>query len=620
MRDLDYGIDRALPRQRLVVVTVPDLETAESILHSVFGYTSFRFDQRRIIESVLAKHDSLVIMPTGGGKSLCYQIPALIFDGVTLVISPLISLMTDQVSALKTAGVAALCLNSSLALDEYEENVEAIRAGRVKLIYLAPETLFLARIQAMLKTIKVDCLTIDEAHCISDWGHDFRPEYRKLVEMREKFPKAVTIALTATATHQVRADIKKQLKIPDSNEFVSSFDRKNLFLNVLRKSNPESQVMGILRDHENQSGIIYCFSKNQVDELAAMLASRGFSVKPYHAGLADQMRAKNQELFIRDDVQIIVATIAFGMGINKPNVRFVIHHDLPKNIESYYQEIGRAGRDGSPAQCYLLYSHSDSQKIKYFIGQKEESERRLALAQLATLVDYAETELCRRFVLLRYFGETAAERCDACDVCTGPTKEKTDLTVPAQKFMSCVKKSGERFGSPHVSDILRGAKTKKIEGYGHHNLSTYGIGKDFSKAAWQNLSRQLVQQGLLRQDLEYGSLSLTPAAIPVLKGEKPFLGNTLEAETTSRRETRSIHKGSEIEYNTELFEILRKKRKELADEQNLAPYMIFADKSLMEMAAKLPQTRAQFMQIHGVGEVKWQRYGEAFLYLIKEHS
>jgi len=590
---------------------------AHEILKSVFGYDTFRLDQERIIASVLAKKDTLAIMPTGGGKSLCYQIPALIFEGLTIVISPLISLMQDQVAALRQLNVSAVCLNSSLDLDKYEENIAAIRSGDVKMLYLAPETLFLPRTQSLLKNIRVDCLTIDEAHCISDWGHDFRPEYRKLVEIREKFSNAVTIALTATATAQVRLDIKRQLSITDSHEFISSFDRKNLHLNVLPKQAAESQVLSILREHADESGIIYCFSKARVDELATMLYSRGFSVKPYHAGLADTTRAKNQELFIRDDVQIIVATIAFGMGINKPNVRFVIHYDLPKNIESYYQEIGRAGRDGLKADCFLLYSHGDSQKIKYFISQKEEAEKKLALQQLSTLVNFAESDRCRRQTLLAYFGEETADRCESCDVCLNPPKDKVDLTVPAQKFMSCVKKSGERFGATYIVDILRGAKLEKIVANGHTNLSTYGIGKDFSKAAWLSLARQLVQQGLLRQDAEFGSLSLTVECIAILKSEKPFMGNALDSAKDSVRAP-SGRRVLDTNINSELFEILRKKRKELADEQNLAPYMIFSDKTLIDMCAKLPKSRAELLEVHGVGEAKMRRYGNEFLPLLRE--
>lgn len=594
--------------------------TRDEVLRNVFGYETFRLDQQRIIDNVLAKRDTLVIMPTGGGKSLCYQIPALIFEGLTVVVSPLISLMQDQVSQLNQLGVSAVCLNSSLGLDEYEMNLLEIRSGKVKLLYLAPETLFLERTQRLIGQVPVDCLTIDEAHCISDWGHDFRPEYRKLIEVRRRLKGAVTVALTATATERVRADIREQLSIGAGDEFIASFDRKNLFLNVMHKDNPQSQVIGILREHADESGIIYCYSRNQVDELAHFLHSRGFSVKPYHAGLADDTRANNQRLFIRDDVQIIVATVAFGMGINKPNVRFVIHHDLPKNIESYYQEIGRAGRDGLKADCYLLYSHGDTNKIKFFIAQKDDDEKRVALSQLATLVNYAESEVCRRKTLLQYFGEEAADRCNACDFCLNPPKEKTDFTVAAQKFLSCVKRTGERFGTAYVVDVLRGAKTQKILANGHDSLSTYGIGHDLSKTAWQALGRQLVQQGLLKQEAEFGTLALTPLAIPLLKGETAFFGKTLAPESSGKIAAPAKKRELLANANAELFEILRRKRKELADEQNLAPYMIFSDKSLIDMSTRLPRNRAEFLEVHGVGEAKWQRYGEQFLFLINNYT
>ncbi|MFZ5629587.1 MAG: DNA helicase RecQ [Spirochaetota bacterium] len=594
--------------------------SAEELLHSVFGYEAFRLEQKQIIENVLAKRDTLVIMPTGGGKSLCYQIPALIFEGLTVVVSPLISLMQDQVSQLNQLGVSAVCLNSSLGLDEYEMNLLELRSGKVKLLYLAPETLFLERTQRLLGQVRVDCLTIDEAHCISDWGHDFRPEYRKLLEIRRRLKGVVTIALTATATARVRDDIREQLAITEGNEFIASFDRPNLHLNVLAKENVQSQVLGILRQHADESGIIYCYSRSQVDELSAFLAGRGFSVRPYHAGLADDMRAKNQRMFIRDDVQIIVATVAFGMGINKPNVRFVIHHDLPKNMESYYQEIGRAGRDGLKADCYLLYSHGDTNKIKYFIAQKDEEEKRVALAQLATLVKYAESEVCRRQTLLQYFGETTGEYCGACDVCLNPPKDKVDLTLPAQKFLSCVKRTGERFGAAYVIEVLRGAKTQKVLANGHETLSTYGIGRELEKTEWLALARQLVQQGLLRQDAEYGTLALAPPAIPLLKGEMKLMGRALVSSQSGRVSAAANKHELLANANEELFEILRRKRKELADEQNLAPYMIFSDKSLIDMSTRLPQSRAEFLDVHGVGEAKWQRYGDQFLYLIREFA
>ena len=387
------------------------MPTPASILKETFGYDTFRPHQREVIENVLARHDTLAIMPTGGGKSLCYQIPALLFDGLTVVVSPLISLMKDQVEQLRAFGVPALFLNSSLGVQEYQENMGYVKHGEVKLLYVAPETLLTPRILALLDSVQVDCLTIDEAHCISEWGHDFRPEYRQLVAVRQRFPNAVCLALTATATERVRKDIRTTLKFSTSNEFIASFNRENLYIEVVRKRDPIAQTIHILEKHKDQSGIIYCFSRRQVDELAAYLAAQGYSIRPYHAGLEDFERKQNQEAFIRDDAQIIVATIAFGMGINKPNVRFVIHFDLPKSIESYYQEIGRAGRDGLPAHCTLLFNYSDVAKINYFIDQKEGDEKRVAIGHLDAIVRYAEDELtCRRRPLLNYFGEIVRSR------------------------------------------------------------------------------------------------------------------------------------------------------------------------------------------------------------------
>ncbi len=396
-----------------------------SILKETFGYDTFRPHQREVIENVLAGRDTLAVMPTGGGKSLCYQIPALLFDGLTVVVSPLISLMKDQVEQLRAFGVPALFINSSLSSQDYQHNMEQVKRGEVKLLYVAPETLLTPRILSLLSGLKVDLLTIDEAHCISEWGHDFRPEYRQIVEVRKRFPNTVCLALTATATTRVRQDIRATLEFTTTNEFVASFNRENLYLEVLRKRDPISQTIRILERHKDQSGIIYCFSRRQVDELAMVLASKGYSVLPYHAGLEDLERKQNQEAFIRDDAQIIVATIAFGMGINKPNVRFIIHFDLPKSIESYYQEIGRAGRDGLPAHCTLLFNYSDVAKINYFIDQKEGDEKRIATGHLDAIVRYAEDELtCRRKPLLNYFGESySAQTCSNCDNCTSAPSE-----------------------------------------------------------------------------------------------------------------------------------------------------------------------------------------------------
>jgi len=588
---------------------------AKTILKEVFGYDEFRPLQEEIIHNVLQKKDTLVIMPTGGGKSLCYQLPALIFDGLTVVISPLISLMKDQVAQLQQLGVPAVFLNSSLSLDEYQKNFNRVRSGEAKLLYVAPETLLKAKTLALLSSLQVDCLTIDEAHCISEWGHDFRPEYRQLIECRPRFPQAVCIALTATATQRVREDISASLNFTASQQFIASFNRDNLFLRIAAKTDPLNQTLEFLRQYPNQSGIIYCFSRKQVDELAAMLQQLGFAARPYHAGLPDFERAQNQEAFLRDDAQIIVATIAFGMGINKSNVRFVIHYDLPKNLESYYQEIGRAGRDGLRSHCLLLFGYGDVTKIRYLIDQKSGAERQVANYHLNVLLGYAESQACRRIPLLAYFGERFMQTpCDMCDNCLAGQKEQVDLTIPAQKFLSCVARTGEKFGAHHLIEVLRGSQSEKVLKHGHGNLSTYGVGKELSKAQWLHLSRQFLQQGLLTQDLEYGSLKLTAKAQEVLRGKEKFFGTVQE-----ERPDYALEKPESFEYGQDLFELLRKLRKELADEQNVPPYVVFADKTLIEMATYYPQSRPSLRRIYGVGETKLEKYGTAFLLEISRY-
>ena len=492
---------------------------AKALLKEVFGYDEFRPLQQEIIGAVLQKKDALVVMPTGGGKSLCYQLPALLFEGLTVVVSPLISLMKDQVAQLQQLGVPAVFLNSSLAPEQYQHTLHRVRGGDIKLLYVAPETLLKANILAVLAALKVECLAIDEAHCISEWGHDFRPEYRQLVDCRSRFPQAVCVALTATATERVRQDISATLQFSASQQFVASFNRENLFLRVTPKTDPFGQALQFLEQHPEQSGIIYCFSRKQVDDLAAALQQHGYAVRPYHAGLSDLERAQNQEAFLRDDVQIIVATIAFGMGINKSNVRFVLHYDLPKNLESYYQEIGRAGRDGLRSHCLLLLGYGDVAKIRYFIDQKSGAERQTANHHLNVLLGYAESPGCRRIPLLAYFGEAFTQApCGMCDNCLAGQRELVDLTLPAQKFLSCVARTGEKFGANHLIDVLRGSQSEKILKHGHGNLSTHGIGREFSKAQWLHLSRQFLQHGLVTQDLEYGGLQLTAKAHEVLRG------------------------------------------------------------------------------------------------------
>ena len=595
------------------------MQTPESILKTTFGYDTFKTLQREIIANVQARRDTLVIMPTGGGKSLTYQVPALLFEGLTVVVSPLIALMKDQVEQLSALGVPALFLNSSLAPEEYQQNMDLVKRGLVKLLYVAPETLVTARLSSLLSGLQVDLLAIDEAHCISEWGHDFRPEYRQLVGVRRRFPSAVCMALTATATPRVRHDIASTLGFTQSNEFVASFNRENLFIEVRPKRDPVSQTLRFLENFKDQSGIIYCFSRKQVDELAATLARYGYSVRPYHAGLEDNERRRNQEAFIRDDAQIIVATIAFGMGINKPNVRFVIHFDLPKSIESYYQEIGRAGRDGLSAHCLLLYNYGDASKLRYFIDQKGEPERTSSYQHLDAMTRYAEGSACRRKPLLSYFGETfEPENCGICDNCVGEETELTDITIPAQKFISCVKRSGERFGAAHVVDILLGSRNEKIERYGHQSLSTFGIGVELTKSQWMHISRQLVEKGLLNQEPAYRVLSVTPKGVEILKSREPVRGQINEAKKSERPGARS--KASiESDYDKSLFSLLRNKRKELADAAGVPPYVIFSDKTLVEMAAYFPQARDSLLNISGVGRVKYERYGAAFLAIIREY-
>ena len=590
------------------------IKKAESILKKTFGYSTFRTLQKEVIENILAKKDTLVIMPTGGGKSLTYQIPGLIFDGVTIVVSPLISLMKDQVEQLSELGVDAIFLNSSLSKIDYQYNLELLKAGKVKLLYVAPETLLQDKTIELLKTLRVDCITIDEAHCISEWGHDFRPVYREIASLKPTFPNAVFIALTATATPRVQNDIINNLNFKNSNKFVASFNRENLFLQVVEKSSPLQQTLDFLDKHKGQSGIIYCFSRKQVDELSSGLEDRGFSVKPYHAGLPDKERMKNQEMFLKDDVAIIVATVAFGMGINKPNVRFVIHFDLPKNIESYYQEIGRAGRDGLRADCLLLFGYGDIRKINYFIDQKEGNEKLVAKQHLDKLIRYAESYQCRRIPLLNYFGENSAEQnCGMCDNCTKEKIELIDITTEAQKFMSCVKRTGEIFGVNHIVDVLLGSKNQKVISNNHDKLTTYGIGKEHPRETWLSISNQLLAHNYISKGMEFGSLSVTDSGSSLLKGEKKFYG---KLTVKQKFESKDI---SKLNYDKKLFGVLRSARKNIADKNGLPPYAIFPDKTLIEMATYFPRSESELLKIHGVGEIKMKKYGAKFILFISNY-
>ncbi len=593
------------------------VQQAKQALNAVFGFQDFRVSQQAIIENVLKQHNTLAIMPTGGGKSLCYQIPAIVFDKLTIVISPLISLMQDQVRQLVEVNVSACVLNSSLSSQEYQQNLKQLQAGEIKLLFLAPETALQPAVLSMLQEINVACIAIDEAHCISEWGHEFRPEYRQLKRLLDTFPNAVVIALTATATERVRNDIKQQLNIDDGSEFIANFDRPNLFIEVAPKESPYQQTTAYINQHANQSGIIYCQSRAGVNELTAKLCQDGYSAMAYHAGLNNVKRSEHQEKFVRDDVNIIVATVAFGMGINKPDVRFVLHYDLPKNIESYYQQIGRAGRDGLDANCLLLFGYGDTGKIRFFIDQMtNEQEQRLATMHLNQMLALAETEDCRRIPLLQYFGEqNVSENCHKCDNCVGDKKEKSDLTVPAQKFLSCVHRTGQLFGASHIIDVLRGSNAEKVLQHQHNLLSTYNIGNEFTKKQWMALARQLIQKELLRQDEKYGSLKLTQKAADVLKGKVPFFALLQQAMPTkvSSKNDPLLH-GDQV-----LVQLLKTERKHLADNANLPPYAVFSDRSLQEMAHYLPHSCDSFLQIHGVGQAKVDKYGELFTTIIKDY-
>lgn len=593
------------------------LRTPLQLLNHTFGYHEFRPNQLKVIENILAHRDTLAVMPTGGGKSLCYQIPALLQNGLTVVVSPLIALMKDQVEQLRSFGIPACYLNSTLSSEVYADNMDHVRRGAVKLLYAAPETLLTPRLFNLLDSTKVDLLTIDEAHCISEWGHDFRPEYRQLVEFRQRYPAATCLALTATATHRVRLDIKTNLRFSQSNEFVSSFNRENLYIEVKTKEDPLKQTVQFLKRYKDQSGIIYCFSRKQVDDLSLYLSQHGFSVRPYHAGLDDHQRKANQEAFIRDDVQIIVATIAFGMGINKPNVRFVLHFDLPKSIEGYYQEIGRAGRDGLPAHCLLLYRYADAAKLRYFNKQKEANERHIAEQHLNAMIRFAEEQItCRRIPLLNYFGENyTVQKCGNCDNCTAAPPIFSDQTIPAQKFLSCVVRTGEQFGAGHIIDVLLGSNAEKVCIHKHDQLSTYGIGKEWSDKQWELLSRQLVKHGFLVEDSEYHTLRLTEMAMIALRKRTPI---RIQYTPETRVQPEKVQKPT-MEYNHALFALLRQKRKEIADQAGVPPYIIVSDRSLVEMAAVYPQSLEGLKYISGMGDVKIKQHGEVFLGVIKPY-
>lgn len=590
-----------------------DLTTARRLLKTVFGYDAFRPLQEEIIGQILARQDTLAVMPTGSGKSLCYQIPALCFPGLTVVVSPLIALMHDQVMQLRELGVPAAYLNSTLTYDEYVATAGRVRQGEVKLLYTSPETLLRPETLVLLDRSRVACLAIDEAHCISAWGHDFRPEYRQLLPVRRRYSQAVCMAFTATATAHVRDDIRAILGFRAGNVFVASFNRENLFLAVQPRTNGLAQTLAFLAEHRDQSGIIYCSTRDGVDRLAAQLAAKGWPVLPYHAGMDEATRTRNQELFSRDKVPIIVATIAFGMGINKSNVRFILHHNLPANLESYYQEIGRAGRDGLRADCLLLFGRGDMQTIFGFIEEGAASERPGRHARLQAIVRYAEAEDCRRRPLLEYFGETPTETaCGFCDNCLAARGERAqvDATLAAQKFLSCVVRTGEVFGAGHIIAVLRGSRSQDVLRRGHDRLPTYGVGAEYTAAQWRYLAEQFIRQGLLAQDMQHGGLCVTERGRAALKGAAVYVAAEPQRPAAAAVET---------PYEAALFEQLRQLRRQLADAADAPPFMIFSDRTLIELATYLPQTPASLSAIHGIGERKAAQYGAAVLATIRAY-
>jgi ATP-dependent DNA helicase RecQ len=591
----------------------PELEAS---LKRYFGYDGFRPGQRQVMVNALENQDQLIVMPTGAGKSLCFQLPALLKPGMMVVVSPLIALMQDQVQALQANGVAATFLNSSLKAAETQERLRQIRQQAIKLLYVAPERLLMPEFLELLNAHgQISAFAIDEAHCVSEWGHDFRQDYRQLSQIRQQFPQVPVLALTATATERVRQDIIEQLQLHQPQLYLGSFNRPNLHYEVRPKhKHIYSDLVGFIRQQAG-AGIIYCLSRRRVDELVVKLQRDGIAALPYHAGLDNTTRERNQTQFIRDDVAVMVATIAFGMGINKPDVRYVVHYDLPRTLEGYYQEAGRAGRDNELAHCLLLYGREDIRTIEFLINQKVdpttgaplENEQRLAQQQLRRVIDYAEATECRRTVQLSYFGEAFAGGCQQCDNCCSP-KPLEDWTVPAQKFLSCVARCQERFGMNYIIDVLRGSKSERILKNRHDQLSTYGIGQEWSVENWRLLGRSLIHQRLLSETSNgYAVLQLNPQSWQVLRNQLPVM--VAVAATL----TASVSTAVPIEGANELLPRLQGLRKRLADQQEVPPYVVFSNLSLQMMARQQPQNRAQFAQISGVGSRKLEQYGDIFL-------
>lgn len=588
------------------------------VLRDTFGYDTFRSPQQEIVETVLGGDDALVIMPTGGGKSLCYQLPSLMLPGVTVVISPLIALMADQVASADQFGIRAAALHSNLATHEQIAIREQLLAGELNLIYLSPERVQQEETQQLLMQIQLSLVAIDEAHCVSQWGHQFRPDYLALDWFRRKRPGIPIIALTATANEQTREEIRSRLGMPEAAVFVAGFDRPNIYYQVQHRGNARDQLLKLLTAHAGDCGIVYCLSRKKVEQTSAWLQTQGYDALPYHAGLSSDTRDNHQTRFLKEDSVIIVATIAFGMGIDKPDVRFVAHLDLPKSIEAYYQETGRAGRDGGPADAWMVYGLQDVMLHRQMLSnQADPQQQRIEQHKLNTMLAFCELTSCRRQVLLSYFGDDLGEPCGHCDNCITPP-DAWDATLLVQQLLSAIYRTGQRFGAGYVISVVRGGGDPRIERNQHDALQVFGIGKDLSEPEWRSVVRQLLVRGLIEADIEgHGGLRLTQACKPILRGEETIsLSRTVAPVKTRRRSATP----EDLDYDEHLYEQLRALRTELAEEEGIPPYVIFHDRSLKEMAAMKPDSLSAMLDISGVGQSKLTRYGERFLHVLTVES
>jgi ATP-dependent DNA helicase RecQ len=598
-------------------------EQALDILHHTFGYSEFRPPQDRIIEHLIDGGDALVLMPTGGGKSLCYQIPALLREGTALVVSPLIALMQDQVAGLRQLGVRAACLNSALAPDEAGQVEQQLLAGELDLLYVAPERLLMPRMLELLTRSRLALFAIDEAHCVSQWGHDFRPEYIQLSQLHERFPGVPRIALTATADEATRQEIIERLALDGAARFIAGFDRPNIRYRIHENDgNARARLLRFIQEeHPNQAGIVYCLSRKRVDDVAAWLREQGIDALPYHAGMDNPSRERHQDRFLREEAVVIVATIAFGMGIDKPDVRFVAHLNLPKSIEAYYQETGRAGRDGLPADAWMVYGLQDVITLRQMqlASEADEAHKRIERHKLDAMLALCETTGCRRQALLEYFADPQHAPCGNCDTCLQPP-QTWDATLAAQKALSCVHRTGQRFGVNYLVDVLLGKENERIRQFGHHRASTYGIGDEHSAGEWRTIYRQLIARGLLTVDLEgYGGLQLTQDSRPVLRGETRLLLRKLRKPAPRKRQ-KTAAPSTDATVDESLWQALRSLRRRLAETQGVPAYIIFHDATLLEMAQRRPTDREQLAAISGVGDRKLETYGDEFLRLLQDHA